>query len=605
MSFTRKSTFPAQPSTERGRPVHIGSDPKGKNFLYTNGRSVIIRNLANPELATEYTQHTAQATVAKYAPSGFYIASADVQGNVRIWDTVNAENILKTETKVFSGKVNDLAWDFESKRVIAVGEGKDRFGHAFLFDSASSVGEIGGHSKAINSVDIRPGRPLRAITGSDDMGVNFYHGVPFKFNKSMNEHSRFVQCVRFSPSGDHFVSSGSDGKLFLYDGKEGTKIADLSTAEASHSGSIFSVSWSPDGKNLLTASADMTAKIWDVAAQKVVQTWEFAKTPTPEEQQVGTLWQGDHLLSLSLSGDINYLNKNGGGLARVVRGHQRGITALAVDAATKTLYSGSYDGRVCQWTENAGGAVKPSGTGHSNQVTGLAVDGGKVYSVGMDDTLRVVEASGKEISFDAASVATGSVPRAVAAHNGYAIATTIDNTVIITKSGSRLSDLKLSFTPSAVAISPSGSDVAIGGEDHKIHIFTFANETLTERGTLEGNRGPITALSYSPNGKWLAAADTQRNVFAFDTATGELKINQWVFHNARITSVAWSPDSLHAASGSLDTNVEIWSVDKPMKHVSIKGAHLEVVNGVVWIDNDTVATAGADAAIKVWTIKHH
>ena len=51
----------------------------------------------------------------------------DVSGNVRIWDTINAENVLKTETRVFSGRVNDLCWDHESKRIIAVGEGKDKY----------------------------------------------------------------------------------------------------------------------------------------------------------------------------------------------------------------------------------------------------------------------------------------------------------------------------------------------------------------------------------------------------------------------------------------------------------------------------------------------
>ena len=67
---------------------------------------------------------------------------------------------------------NDLEWDGESKRIIAVGDGKEkwvvicvalrgpkgltggmwnalfsRFGHAFMFDSGSSTGEILGHSK--------------------------------------------------------------------------------------------------------------------------------------------------------------------------------------------------------------------------------------------------------------------------------------------------------------------------------------------------------------------------------------------------------------------------------------------------------------------------
>ena len=65
------------------------------------------------------------------------------------------------------GCSNDLAWDGESKRIIAVGDGKEkcvlrpvccvrvgadaciicRFGHAFMMDSGSSTGEIIGHSK--------------------------------------------------------------------------------------------------------------------------------------------------------------------------------------------------------------------------------------------------------------------------------------------------------------------------------------------------------------------------------------------------------------------------------------------------------------------------
>lgn len=66
---------------------------------------------------------------------------------------------------------NDLAWDGESKRIIAVGDGRERqghifisndspksfyvwlirvvvrFGHVFAMDTGSSAGEIIGHSK--------------------------------------------------------------------------------------------------------------------------------------------------------------------------------------------------------------------------------------------------------------------------------------------------------------------------------------------------------------------------------------------------------------------------------------------------------------------------
>lgn len=56
-----------------------------------------------------------------------------------------------------------------------------RFGAAFLWDTGSKVGEVAGHSKIINSVDIRQKRPYRMITGSDDTCVSFSEGLPFKF----------------------------------------------------------------------------------------------------------------------------------------------------------------------------------------------------------------------------------------------------------------------------------------------------------------------------------------------------------------------------------------------------------------------------------------
>ena len=53
----------------------------------------------------------------------------------------------------------------------------------FLADSGSSVGEISGHIKAINSVDFKPTRPYRIVTGSEDFAVAFLEGPPFKYKQ--------------------------------------------------------------------------------------------------------------------------------------------------------------------------------------------------------------------------------------------------------------------------------------------------------------------------------------------------------------------------------------------------------------------------------------
>ena len=115
--FSNRFTFASLPRTERGQPIVLGADPKGENFLYCHGNSVIIRNLDSPQMADVYTQHSCQVNVAKYSPSGFYIASADKSGKVRIWDTVNKEHILKNEFQPISGPIKDLAWSNDNQRL--------------------------------------------------------------------------------------------------------------------------------------------------------------------------------------------------------------------------------------------------------------------------------------------------------------------------------------------------------------------------------------------------------------------------------------------------------------------------------------------------------
>lgn len=59
---------------------------------------------------------------------------------------------------------------------------------------------------------------------------------------------------------------------------------------------------------MLSASGDKTSKIWDVNVNSVVNTFTMGSNVL--DQQLGCLWQKDHLLSISLSGYINYLDKN-------------------------------------------------------------------------------------------------------------------------------------------------------------------------------------------------------------------------------------------------------------------------------------------------------
>ena len=213
---------------------------------------MFLRSIDDPSTATQYTGHNATATVARFSPSGYYVASGDAAGTVRVWDCVG-EGATKGEYHI-ARSISDLAWDGDSQRIIAVGDGKERFGHCITADSGNSVGEISGHSAQINSVSIRQQRPLRAATGSDDTSLVFYHGVPFKFNTSLRgQHNRFVYGTAFSPDGTTLVSVGADKKIWLYDGKTAEVKAQIGADE--HKGSIFAVAWGRDSRRFVTSSA--------------------------------------------------------------------------------------------------------------------------------------------------------------------------------------------------------------------------------------------------------------------------------------------------------------------------------------------------------------
>jgi WD40 repeat protein len=242
----------AAPTTNRGSPTPLSSDSKGERIAYASNKSIFVRSIDHPEISKQYTQHTAQTTVARFSPSGFYVASGDVSGSVRVWDAQGAEN-TKGEYHIIAGRINDIAWDGESQRIIAVGDGKERFGHCITADSGNSVGEISGHSSQINCVSIRQQRPLRAATGSDDMSLCFFHGAPFKFNTSIRgKHDKFIYGTQFSPDGNSIVSVGSDRRIWLYDGKTGEVQKQI--GEGEHKGSIFGVSWAKDSKKLTKRS---------------------------------------------------------------------------------------------------------------------------------------------------------------------------------------------------------------------------------------------------------------------------------------------------------------------------------------------------------------
>ncbi len=125
----------------------------------------------------------------------------------------------------------------------------------------------------------------------------------------------------------------------MFEGKTGDKLFEMKgngAQQQAHNGSIYSMCWDPSSKMILTVSGDKSAKIWNVAEQTMLREFKFGNQV--EDQQIGCLWQGNHLLSVALTGNISYLNFNDSTtdqpILRTIKGHNKSVTALEVAQQT-------------------------------------------------------------------------------------------------------------------------------------------------------------------------------------------------------------------------------------------------------------------------------
>jgi Tol biopolymer transport system component len=272
-----------------------------------------------------------------------------------------------------------------------------------------------------------------------------------------------------------------------------------------HNAFVTSVTWSPDGRLLATASRDQTAKVWDIAAGKELLTLTGATVYL-------VVWSPDGR-RLATSSEV--WDARSGRKLLTLRGHSGPVHCISWSPNGRRLATSSEDRTTKLWDADTGEEL-------------LTLTGETVYLVAW--------------SPDGKRLATGTEGKVWDADTGKELLTIVPDEVL--------------FSP---AWSPNGMRLAAATFDGPAKVWNA--ETGKELLTLGGHHGPALSVAWSPDGRWLATGN-EDNTASLWNAEGGDELLTLGGHNAPVLSVAWSPNGKQLATGSEDNTVKVWRVGK-------------------------------------------
>ena len=217
---------------------------------------------------------------------------------------------------------------------------------------------------------------------------------------------------------------------------------------------------------------------------------------------------------------------------RIVKGHNKPVTKLIASSDGKTIYTGGSDGVITSWDSESGRCERVSGPGHGAQVSGLAVSGSSVLSIGFDDTLRSVDTA--SCSYSGSAVSLAAQPRAITSKGDVTYVVTMKSIVSL-KQGAVVDEMNVEYEPSCCAFSPAHNHLVVGeagGNTVRVYSTQAGQLDLVKELTLTG---AAQDMNFSPDGKYLVTADSNRKVTLFNAGFYDKPNNkEWGFHTAKV-----------------------------------------------------------------------
>ena len=411
-----------------------------------------------------------------------------------------------------------------------------------------------GHAGPVTSAAFSPNDGGRYIlTGSGDNTAKLWDQAGHEI-LTFKGHEFVVNAAAFSPGGQSVLTGSFDGKAKLWD-LSGQAIKTFS----GHKNYVYSVAFSPDGKRILTGSRDKTAKLWDIETGKEIRTFL----------------------------------------------HTGAVTVVAFSSADggKTMLTGDEEGAVKLWNVESPGKPLQSFKKHAGSVSSavFSPDGKSVLTAGKDNTARLWDTKGRLLetfkhvaavqsaafSSDGQQIVTGSTDGMLRYWN-------LSGDLLRMYRGHDLEISAVRCTPAGAVHAPGRNFTLSGSADHTAKLWDTTGQTAA---ILKGFTNSITALSFSPDGKFISLGNAGGTVKQWNMSGEELKNFSITRNEASIVAV--SPDGQFVLGRGKDNIFKLRDLTGRVRRVY---PAFQMLTALAFSpDGQSVAGAGRDS-IFIWDL---
>ncbi|MEG4318351.1 MULTISPECIES: AAA-like domain-containing protein [unclassified Microcoleus] len=413
-------------------------------------------------------------------------------------------------------------------------------------------------------------------------------------------HQAGVRSVVFSPDGKILASASEDDTIKLWN-PDGTLLRTLT----GHGDNIWTVSFSPDGKTIASASDDATIKIWNLANGTEIRTltghkgWVRAVCFAPD---------GLTIASSGSDGTVKLWNPADGTLLQTFTGHRGWATNVTFSPDGLTIASSGRDRTVKLWNP-ADGTEIATLTGHTNAVRSVSFsnDGKTLASAGEDGLVKLWDVQNLTLlkTLQAHSREVWIVRFSPPGSHSPTLATANDDGIVKLWNLSRLGDIEPQTLKghtgrvTGLSFSPDGRTLATAGTDRTVRLWHLAG---IEPKALESHRSEVFTASFSPDGKTIASGSGDRTVKLWNAQNGS-EIKTFLGHQGAVTSVSFAPDGKILASAGVDKTIKLWNLESGTEIKTLSG-HQRGINSVVFSpDGKILASSASDKTVKLWNLE--